>query len=270
VCCVYCIPSLLRMSAPKIADGVRYLAVGRIADRVLVSTYSSPDTDSSSVQRYQAVTMRVLSSANTIERYPRLTVTDRDAGSVHYDTGQASIFLVVAAPDYPQRVAFKCLADLKSRFTAAHGEALHKSAEGGLSRASRSMLAEIASVYADPASIDKTTSLLRQVGDVKGIMEDAVQDLLATRENLEVLEDKTFQLRSEAANFQRKAVSAKRSMWWRNCKLKILLAGVVLAIAGYFLVPMLFSSLGWVLESSQDDGKPSPPSIPIDPPLPIQ
>eukprot|EP00316_Scyphosphaera_apsteinii_P013509 CAMPEP_0119312710 /NCGR_PEP_ID=MMETSP1333-20130426/26966_1 /TAXON_ID=418940 /ORGANISM="Scyphosphaera apsteinii, Strain RCC1455" /LENGTH=206 /DNA_ID=CAMNT_0007317367 /DNA_START=29 /DNA_END=646 /DNA_ORIENTATION=+ len=193
-------------------DGLRFLAAGRSCDRVIIASYAH-HSDSAAAQRYHAVTQRVLGSANTIERYPRLTVTDRESGTVHYDTDQTCIFLIVTSPEYPQRIAFKCLGELKTRFNEAHGEAVHKSAEGGLTRAGRMLFVEVASRFEEPASVDKATHLLREVGEVKDIMQDSIQDLLATRENLEVLEDKTIQLRSEAATFQRKAVDLRRSMW---------------------------------------------------------
>ena len=54
-----------------------------------------------------------------------------------------------------------------------------------------------------------------------------------------MLEDKTETLRSEAATFQRQAVSLKRSMWWRNMKLKLLCGFIVVIVLAYLLLPML-------------------------------
>jgi hypothetical protein len=54
-----------------------------------------------------------------------------------------------------------------------------------------------------------------------------------------VLEDKSATLRSEAATFQRQAVTLKRSMWWRNMKLKLLCGFLVLIVLGYVFLPML-------------------------------
>ena len=54
-----------------------------------------------------------------------------------------------------------------------------------------------------------------------------------------MLEDKSATLRSEAATFQRQAVTLKRSMWWRNMKLKLLCGFLVLIVLGYVFLPML-------------------------------
>ena len=201
--------------------GIRFVAVSRAADRVLVAAYSHKLSSSSKADPFVAVVTRVLGSPQTVEDYPRLTITDREVGTIHYDTSRTCIFLVVTAPDYPQRIAFKCLADLKSRFQSSFGEQLHKSAEGGLSKVARQLMTDVCTTFADPASVDRAIGVQRQVDDVKGIMSDSISEMLATRENLEVLEDKTENLRSEAAGFQRKAGALKRALWWRNMKIKI-------------------------------------------------
>ena len=78
--------------------------------------------------------------------------------------------------------------------------------------------------------------------------------MLATRDNLEVLEDKTETLRSEAATFQRQAVTLKRSMWWRNMKLKLLCGFLVLIVLGYVFLPMLANLPGLQQGGSGSDG----------------
>jgi len=85
-------------------------------------------------------------------------------------------------------------------------------------------------------------------------MHDSINEMLATRDNLEVLEDKTETLRSEAATFQRQAVTLKRSMWWRNMKLKLLCGFLVLIVLGYVFLPMLANLPGLQQGGSGSDG----------------
>ena len=55
----------------------------------------------------------------------------------------------------------------------------------------------------------------------------------------QVLEDKTHTLRSEAAGFSRRAVTLRRHMWWRNCKMKILCFVAIAIVLCYILVPLI-------------------------------
>ena len=60
-----------------------------------------------------------------------------------------------------------------------------------------------------------------------------------------MLEDKSATLRSEAATFQRQAVTLKRSMWWRNMKLKLLCGVVIIIVLAYVLLPQLAAIPGF-------------------------
>ena len=57
----------------------------------------------------------------------------------------------------------------------------------------------------------------------------------------QVLEDKTHALRSEAAGFSRRAVTLRRHMWWRNCKMKILCFVAIAIVLCYILVPLIMA-----------------------------
>ena len=272
-----------RRADGPLGEGVRFVAVARMEDRVVVAAYTHGS--SSRDQLYTDVLHKVIRSQKTVTDNPRLTITDREVGTVHYDTDRSAIFVAITAFEYPQRTAFKCLGDLRTRFQASFGEALHKSAEGGLSKPARQILADVCNTFEDPAAVDKTLGVLRQVEDllwldllwlhllwlhltwlhllwlyllwqveeVKGIMHDSINEMLATRDNLEVLEDKTETLRSEAATFQRQAVTLKRSMWWRNMKLKLLCGFLILIVLGYVFLPML-ANLPGVQQGGSDSG----------------
>jgi len=153
-------PGKRRADAP--GEGVRFLAVARMEDRVVVAAYTHGGS-SSREPLHTDVLHKVLRSQKTVTDNPRLTITDREVGTVHYDTDRSAIFVAITAFEYPQRLAFKCIGELKSRFQASFGEALHKSAEGGLSKPARQILADLCTMFEDPAAVDKTIGVLRQV-----------------------------------------------------------------------------------------------------------
>ena len=146
---------------PMSSGEVRFLAVARMEDRVVVASYTHGS--SSRHDLHTGVLQKVLRSQKTVTDNPRLTITDREVGTVHYDTDRSAIFVAITAFEYPQRLAFKCIGELKSRFQASFGEALHKSAEGGLSKPARQILADVCTMFEDPAAVDKTIGVLRQV-----------------------------------------------------------------------------------------------------------
>ena len=108
--------------------GIKYVAVGRSFDRVILATYSCKPEGSAATQSLHAVIMRILCSTGAIDQHPRLTITDRQVGTVHYDTERSFVFFCVTEGDYPQRLAFKCIAALKADFIKQFGDNAEKSA----------------------------------------------------------------------------------------------------------------------------------------------
>lgn len=83
-----------------------------------------------------------------------------------------------------------------------------KSAPDGLSKQCRPLLADVCERFADPSSFDRVLSCTREVDDVRGILHGTLNQMLATTHNLEVLEDKTEELRDQGRTFQ-KCVDAR-------------------------------------------------------------
>ena len=137
--------------------GIRFLAVARQYDRALIASYRH-DTLGSKIEEQQTLVHKVLGSGRATENHPRLTVTDREHGSLHYDSDREYFYITstpcnstagaryilrltllyacraVTVPDYPQRAAFKCLGELRERFRGSMGEEAHKAACDGLSK----------------------------------------------------------------------------------------------------------------------------------------
>jgi hypothetical protein len=220
---------------------VRHCAVGRLSDKAVVANYVHCN-HAGMPARFHAVVEKVLRS-NRIMDHPRLTITDREVGTLHYLTDRLAIYIVITAPDYPQRVAFKLLDEFKSRFNAHFGDAIVEASEGGLTNKAKRTMADLCTSYDDVARVDKTAGVQAQVDEVKGLMHENISHLLSTHENLEVLEDKTESLRTEAQTFQRQATSLKRVMWWRNMKLSLIIVVIILCVLGYVLAPYIHRAI---------------------------
>jgi vesicle-associated membrane protein 7 len=69
-----------------------------------------------------------------------------------------------------------------------------------------------------------------QIDDVKGVMVENIEKVLARGEKIELLVDKTEQLNQSARKFQRASKSLKSAMWWKNVKMWLLIAAIVAII----------------------------------------
>lgn len=189
-------------STRDVADvGVRYVAIYRLWDHCLLASYAH-EQSSASIERYRATVAKVVDAAAKREQ-PRLTVTDREEGTIHYETDKNTMYVLGCATDYPQRTAFKAIREIRERFESAFEDALHVAVESGLEKQCRPMLSAVCSQYADAQTVDRTLRTLKEVSEVRGIMGEAITSVLATHENIEILEDKAEMLHQTSHVFQR-------------------------------------------------------------------
>lgn len=215
---------------------VRYIAVARVADKTPVATQSFCGASHSiTTPLLDDKLDRVLSSGRMNE-YGRLTITDQDVGSIHYDSDPACLYMVITAKDYPQRLAFKMLGDIRTSFENSHADDFNKAKAHGLDKKTKSMFNDIAAKYENAGVNDKIASVSLQVDEVKGAMQNNINTVLKNQDNLENLLESSGNMRNDANSFQRSAVQAKNRFWYQNVKLMVaivvglIVLGLVIAL----------------------------------------
>ncbi|XP_076898540.1 putative vesicle-associated membrane protein 726 [Bidens hawaiensis] len=93
---------------------------------------------------------------------------------------------------------------------------------------------------AHPEEIDKIAKVKAQVSEVKGVMMDNIEKVLDRGEKIELLVDKTDNLRNQASDFKKQGTKMKRKMWIQNMKIKLIVAGIVLIL----ILMVVFSICG--------------------------
>jgi hypothetical protein len=222
---------------------VRYLAVARIADKAPVAAHAFADAADLAPALLDGKLARVLSSGR-VNEHGRLTITDKDVGSIHYDSDPACLYLAVTAKEYPQRLAFKLLSELRGEFEAAYGDEFNSARAGGLTKKTRAMFGAIAAKYEDAGGKDKITSVSMQVDEVKGAMQNNINAVLKNQENLETLLESSSNMRTDASAFQRSAVQAKNRFWWQNIRLMIAIAVLLGVLVIVIVVPIVAKGRG--------------------------
>ncbi|XP_023540193.1 putative vesicle-associated membrane protein 726 [Cucurbita pepo subsp. pepo] len=81
-----------------------------------------------------------------------------------------------------------------------------------------------------PEEISKLAKVKAQVSEVKGVMMENIEKVLDRGEKIELLVDKTENLRSQAQDFRTQGTKMKRKMWYQNMKMKLIVFGIVLAL----------------------------------------
>nr|VZI45272.1 unnamed protein product [Spirometra erinaceieuropaei] len=80
-----------------------------------------------------------------------------------------------------------------------------------------------------------------QVNEVVDIMRVNIEKVLERDKNLSQLDDRADALQAGASQFEASAGKLKRKFWWRNCKLLIVLCGVIGLVAIALIVALTSS-----------------------------
>lgn len=82
----------------------------------------------------------------------------------------------------------------------------------------------------NPEEMNKLAKVKAQVSEVKGIMMENIEKVLDRGEKIELLVDKTENLRFQADNFQKQGKQLRRKMWLQNMKVKLVVLGIVIIL----------------------------------------
>ncbi|KAI0228186.1 Vesicle-associated membrane protein 4 [Lamellibrachia satsuma] len=85
----------------------------------------------------------------------------------------------------------------------------------------------------------KITRLQGQVHDVVDVMRDNIGKVMDRGDRLEDLQDKSEHLSTNSDLFQSRAKVLKSTMWWRQCKMRMVIALVVVVLLGVIIVPII-------------------------------
>ncbi|PHT32784.1 hypothetical protein CQW23_29121 [Capsicum baccatum] len=81
-----------------------------------------------------------------------------------------------------------------------------------------------------PEEISKLSKVKAQVSEVKGVMMENIEKVLDRGEKIELLVDKTDNLRSQAQDFRQQGTKIRRKLWYENMKIKLVVAAIILVL----------------------------------------
>ncbi|XP_054592275.2 vesicle-associated membrane protein 4 isoform X1 [Nothobranchius furzeri] len=86
---------------------------------------------------------------------------------------------------------------------------------------------------------DKMKHVQSQVDEVIDVMQENISKVIERGERLDDLQDKSESLSDHASAFSSRAKQLHRRMWWRDMKMKIVVALVVVAILLIIIIPVI-------------------------------
>lgn len=174
---------------------------------------------------------------------PRHTFTV-DRHTFNYERAGSYVFCVVADEDYGRSIPFNCLGRIREDFLGRYGDSGPGAASARSMQEFQGRLREHMNwCMMNPGQVDKVVEVQRRVDDVKNVMVQNIEQVLARGEKIEDLVDKTDQLRFQAESFQKQSQSVRRSLAWQNMKMKLIVISLVLVVL-LIIILVACNSLG--------------------------
>ena len=128
-----------------------------------------------------------------------------------------------------------CLEELQRTFIAKAGDKAATAKDRSLDRSCSSLLLKICQKYDNLAEVDKLAAVAKKVDSVKLVMQENVDIALQNCVKLESIEKAAEELQQQAGVFKRNANELKKKMWWKNMKMKLIIAAIVIIILGIII-----------------------------------
>nr|GEV66473.1 vesicle-associated membrane protein 722-like [Tanacetum cinerariifolium] len=149
-----------------------------------------------------------------------------DGHTFNYLVNDGFTYCVVAVESIGKQVPMAFLERIKEDFTKKYSTTANS-----LNKEFGSKLKEQMQYCADhPEEISKLAKVKAQVSEVKGVMEQNINNVLDRGVQIEVLVDKTEKLRDGAQDFRRGGDQLRRKMWMQNMKIKLIVLGIIIAL----------------------------------------
>lgn len=179
----------------------------------------------------------------------KLTYTHND-NFVHYIASAPSeypgspsagglTFLVVAASSAGRRIPFGFLVEIKNRFLKQHPAestdfgTLPNYGAGSFNTELKKLMIDYGTTKAGKE--DAINNVQNEIDNVREIMTQNIDRVLERGERIDLLVDKTDRLGGSAHEFRVRSKNLRRQMWWKNVKLMVLLAVVVIFLLYLFI-----------------------------------
>jgi vesicle-associated membrane protein 7 len=153
----------------------------------------------------------------------------------HYICEDGLTYMCMADDAFERRISFAFLQDIKEKFLAKYSkERANTALPYGMGEFAK-VIEKQMDYYSNNPNVDKIKKVHGEVEQVKDVMALNIERVLERGERIELLVDKTDNLNQQAFAFRKRSTALRRSMWWKNTKLMILL-GFVIILLIYFVV----------------------------------
>lgn len=183
---------------------------------------------------------------NILPKLPRqgkFSYTYNSAYCFHYVSQGSVVVMCLADEGFSRRVAFMCLEDLYGRFMERYGNVLESAIAFSTAKDFSDVLKSRLAYFNSGPITDKLSLLKSNLDDIRSVMVDNIDKVLARGEKVDLLVKKTETMSENAVQMRRRATDLRKKMWWRKVKTYLVCAVAALVL----LIMLLWYMCGFTL-----------------------
>eukprot|EP00485_Elphidium_margaritaceum_P013256 CAMPEP_0202687326 /NCGR_PEP_ID=MMETSP1385-20130828/3015_1 /ASSEMBLY_ACC=CAM_ASM_000861 /TAXON_ID=933848 /ORGANISM="Elphidium margaritaceum" /LENGTH=232 /DNA_ID=CAMNT_0049342095 /DNA_START=41 /DNA_END=739 /DNA_ORIENTATION=+ len=168
----------------------------------------------------------------------------------HYIVNDGITYLCMADEGFGRTIPFRFLDDLKNKFKSTFGERAKTAIAYAFNPDFQGVIRRTMEAANDPrnttyrSSDNKISDINREIESTKTTVLESIEKVLDRGEKIELLVHKSDALDDQARKFNRQSKKLKNRMLWKNIKMSLILALVVIIVI-YFILAM---SCGWKVQ----------------------
>lgn len=204
---------------------IKYLLIGDSSSMKIITEFSSGNAAPKTKKEINRIFNKVAKLPNKkFDERNKLTSKEENYYYIHQKPDL--LFIALANNKYPERLVFELISKIQEENipTMVNDETRE------LNPAGRQALKELINKYQDVKNINKIAEIQQDVDELKVDMRDNINKMVQSVDDVNKLQEKSNNLRLESEDYKNNAKELKKITWWQNCKLWLILAGIVLII----------------------------------------
>ena len=204
---------------------IKYVLIGDSATVKIITEFSSGNVDPKKKKEINRIFNKLAKLPN--KKYDeRNKITSKDENYYFMNVKPNYLFIILVNNQYPERYAF----ELISKIMEENIPTMINDETGELNPSGRQALKELVNKYQDIKSINKIADIQGSVDLLKVDMKKNITKMVESVDNVNELQNKSEQLKLETEDYKKTSVEIRKLTWWQNCKLWVIIIGIVLLI----------------------------------------
>ena len=204
---------------------IKYVLIGDSATVKIITEFSSGNVDPKKKKEINRIFNKLAKLPN--KKYDeRNKITSKEENYYFMNVKPNYLFIILVNNQYQERYAF----ELISKIMEENIPTMINDETGELNPSGRQALKELVNKYQDIKSINKIAEIQSGVDSLKVDMKKNITKMVESVDNVNELQNKSEQLKLETEDYKKTSVEIRKLTWWQNCKLWVIIIGIVLLI----------------------------------------